>query len=69
MTSAYELLVHSSVHMSNDRVHHSQGKSHIGGKGSGRTPVMFAQDINSGRDDKYCVLVPGAEGTTSNVRY
>ena len=68
MTSTYELLVNNSAHMSNDRVHHSQGNSRLGGRGSGRTSVMFVQDINNGRDDKYCVLVPGAEGTISNVR-
>ena len=66
MTSAYELLVRHYVHISNDRVHHSRGKSRIEGKGSGRTPVMFAQDINNGREDKYCVLFPGAEGTIYN---
>ena len=61
-------MVHNSVHMSNDRVHHSQGNSRLGGKGSGRTSVMFVQDTNNGKDDKYSVLVPGAEGTISNVR-
>ena len=54
--------------MSNDRRCHYQGNSHIGGRGSGRTSVMVVQDINNGRDDKYCVLVPGADGTISNVR-
>ena len=66
MTSAYELLVHHYIHITNDRVHHSQGRSSLGGRGSGRTPVMFAQDINNGRDDKYCVLFPGAEGIIYN---
>ena len=68
MTSTYELLVNNSAHMSNDRVHHSQGNSRLGGRGSGRTSVMFVQDINNGKDDKYCVLFPGVEGTISNVR-
>ena len=67
MKSTYELLVRHYVHISNDRVHHSQGNSRLGGRGSGRTSVMFVQDINNGRDDKYCVLVPGADGNTSNI--
>ena len=37
------------------------------GVGFGRTSVMVAQDINNGIDDKYCVLVPGAYGNTSNI--
>ena len=68
MTSTYELLVCHYVHISNDRVHHSQGNSRLGGRGSGRTSVMFVQDKNNGKDDKYSVLVPGADGTISNVR-
>ena len=66
LTSTYELLVNNSLHMSNDRVHHSQGNSRLGGRGSGRTSVMFVQDTNNGKDDKYCVLFPGAEGTIYN---
>ena len=67
LTSTYELLVHNSVHMSNDRRCHYQDNSHIGGRGSGRTSVIVAQDINHGRDDKYSVLVPGEDGNTSNI--
>ena len=33
----------------------------------GRTSVIVAQDINNGRDDKYCVLVPGEDGNASNI--
>ena len=53
--------------MSNDRVHHSQGNSRLGGRGSGRTSVMFEKDTNNGRDDKYCILVLESDNTTSKV--
>ena len=37
------------------------------GVGFGRTSVIVAQDINHGRDDKYCVLIPGEDGNTYNI--
>ena len=67
LTSTYGLLVHHYGHMSNDRGIHSQGNYHLGGRGSGRTSVMFEKDTNNRRDDKYCILVLESDNTTSKV--
>ena len=69
LTSTYELLVYHCRLMSNYRELHYQGNYHIGGRGSGWTPVMFAQEINNQINDKYCVLVPGSDETTFNVMF